>query len=279
MKVDAHQHLWDPRVRDYPWMTGDAAVLARRFDLADLKNELATTPIDMTVLVQAVSDVGETLELLSTAAQSGGVIAGVIGWVDLTGVDVAATLAELMSSPSGYQLVGVRHQVHDEDDAQWLLRDDVQRGLRAVRDVGLVFDLLVRTRELPAAIVTARRMPDLRFVLDHIGKPPIAAQELQPWSTLVGSLAGLENVNCKLSGLLAEGPVDVTVADLTPYADRVLEVFGAHRVMYGSDWPVCTLRTTYRGAYDVALELTAALSASERDAVFGDNAVKTYGLL
>jgi L-fuconolactonase len=278
MKVDAHHHLWDPAVRDYPWMTGEAVTLARRFDLADLRRELATTPIDATVLVQTVSDVAETREFLATAARSAGAIAGVVGWVDLTAGSVGDTLAELVSSEFGRALVGVRHQVHDEDMPAWLLRDDVHRGLRAVRDAGLVFDLLVRTRELPVAISTVQLLPELRFVLDHLAKPPIRARQSQPWATLVGELARFENVSCKLSGLLTEAPAGVTSADLAPYVDRVLEVFGAGRVLYGSDWPISTLRTTYRGAYDLATELTSVLSDTERDAVFGDNAVRTYGL-
>jgi L-fuconolactonase len=278
MKVDAHHHLWDPAVRDYPWMTGEAATLARRFELADLRRELATTPIEATVLVQTVSDLAETREFLATAARSGGTIAGVVGWVDLTAASVGDTLADLVSSEFGRALVGVRHQVHDEKMPAWLLRDDVHRGLRAVRDAGLVFDLLVRTRELPAAISTVQLLPELRFVLDHLAKPPIRARESQPWATLVGELARFENVSCKLSGLLTEAPAGVTSADLAPYVDRVLEVFGAGRVLYGSDWPVCTLRTSYRGAYELATELTSVLSETERDAVFGDNAVRTYGL-
>jgi L-fuconolactonase len=260
-------------------MTGDAAVLARRFDVDDLRRELATAPIEVTVVVQTVSDLAETEEFIATAAGSSGTIAGVVGWVDLTAPDVSDTLARLMRGSAGSLLVGIRHQLQDEDDAQWLLRDDVQRGLRAVDDAGLVFDLLVRARELPAAIEAASRLPHLRFVLDHAGKPSIADRAFEPWATLVTSLAGNDNVSCKLSGLVTEAAPEWAVADLAPYAQHVLAVFGWRRLMFGSDWPVCTLRTSYRGAYDVATELIADLSPGERDAVLGDNAVTTYGLV
>jgi L-fuconolactonase len=260
-------------------MTGEAAVLARRFDVDDLRVELATVPIEKTVLVQTMSDLAETEEFIATAAGSGGTIAAVVGWIDLTAPDVSDTLGRLVGGNAGRLLVGVRHQLQDEDDAQWLLREDVQRGLRAVDDVGLVFDLLVRARELPSAIEAARRLPGLSFVLDHAGKPPIADRSFEPWATLVASLAANDNVSCKLSGLVTEATSEWAVADLMPYAQHALGVFGWRRLMYGSDWPVCTLRTGYRGAYDVATELIADLSPSEQDAVLGDNAVTIYGLV
>jgi L-fuconolactonase len=279
MKVDAHHHLWDPAARDYPWMTGEAAALARRYDVDDLRQAIATTPVELTVLVQTVTALAETKQFLATAAASGATIAGVVGWIDLGAPDVSETLGQLMAGENGHLLVGVRHQVHDEPDPRWLQRDDVRRGLRAVRDVGLVFDLLVKPRELPAAIALVHELHDQRFVLDHIGKPPIAEGVAEPWASLTRDLAAHENVSCKLSGLVTEAAKDWTVADLAPYVQHVFDVFGPDRVMFGSDWPVSTLRAPYRVVYDTAVELTASLSAAERDLVFGDNAVKTYGLL
>ena len=279
MKVDAHHHLWDPQSRDYPWMTGEAAALARRFDIADLRRELAATPVDITVVVQAAAAEDETNDLLTIASGSEGLIAGVVGWVDLTAVDVADRLASLMATTAGQLLVGVRHQTHDEADPAWLSRDDVRRGLRAVSELGLVFDLLVRARELPAAIAAATALPDLRFVLDHMAKPPIAAGEPEPWASLVAELARRDNVTCKLSGLLTEAAPPAAATMLAPYVDHVLRAFGATRLMFGSDWPVSTLRAGYLDVYEMATNLTSTLSPPEQDAVFGENAVKIYGLL
>src|SRR6266699_6714989 len=162
-------------------MSGDELTpIRRRFDAGDLKPLLDANRIDHTVVVQTVSSLEETREFLQ-AATDNEFIVGVVGWVDLTDRSVANTLAELRRSEGGSLLVGIRHQVHDEPDPEWLLRDDVRRGLRAVADAGLAYDLLLRTRELPAGLDTVRALPGLRFVVDHLAKPPIASGELEPW--------------------------------------------------------------------------------------------------
>jgi L-fuconolactonase len=279
MRIDAHHHLWDPGARAYPWLLTEDPALNRVFDVDDLRRAIAGTSIEQTVVVQTLSDIAETTAFLSIAAASEGTIAGVIGWVDLTDPAVGDTLAELKATDAGSLLVGVRHQVHDEADPNWLLRPDVRRGLEAVRDAGLVYDLLVRPRELPAAVEAVATTPDLQFVLDHIAKPPIASRQTQPWADLITQLAVHRNVTCKLSGIVTEAEPDVTTADLLPYVDHVIDAFGPDRLMFGSDWPVCVPRRSYQGVYTLALELIATLSAAERDAVLGDNAVKTYGLV
>lgn len=261
MIVDAHQHFWDPARADYPWMTGEAAALRRRYGPADLAPLLAEHGVDGTVVVQARASLDETRELLELAAATPFVL-GVVGWVDLTDPDVASVLAGL-----GEGLVGVRHQVHDEPDPAWLLRDDVQRGLAAVGDAGLAYDLLVRTAELPAAVETARRLPELRLVLDHVAKPPLRGGDLDAWAAGVTPLAACPNVTCKLSGLFTEAAPG---ADLAPVVERALEWFGPERCMFGSDWPVCTLATGY-GA-------TLELLRSAGEAVLAETAIRAYGL-
>jgi L-fuconolactonase len=230
--VDSHQHFWDPASADYPWMSDEVASLRRRFGPDDLEPVLREHGVAGTVVVQARHSLDETRSLLAIAAETPFVL-GVVGWVDLTG-DVERQLAGL-----GGALVGVRHQVHDESDPAWLLRDDVRRGLDAVGDAGLVYDLLVRPRELPAAVETARRHPGVRFVLDHVGKAPHSGRD--SWADGVRGLAGLPNVTCKLSGLFTE-------ADPHGTAERVLEWFGPDRCMFGSDWPVCLLASGYADA-------------------------------
>jgi L-fuconolactonase len=259
-------------------MTDELAAIRRPFGPDELAPKLTAASVDRTVLVQTRSSVDETRELLAIAADTP-FIAGVVGWVDLTSASVADAIASLRRSAGGDHLVGVRHQVHDEPDAEWLGRADVRRGLRAVADAGLVYDLLVRSRELPAATDAARAMPELRFVLDHAAKPAIATHEVQPWGGLVEELAQLPNVTCKLSGLLTEADwATWTVDDLRPYADHVLSVFGPSRTMFGSDWPVSLLAADYERVVATARDLTVALRAAEAERVFGGTAIETYRL-
>jgi L-fuconolactonase len=279
--VDAHHHLWDPARRDYPWMAGDAlAPIRRSYTLDDLRRVTATVPeVSATVLVQTVSSVAETEEFLATAAGSDGLVAGVVGWVDLTAPDVANQLARLRALPGGELLVGIRHQAEDEPDPRWLLRADVRRGLAAVTAAGLAYDLLVRPPQLAAAVELAGLLPSARFVLDHAGKPPIAGGELDPWAAAIASLSQRPNVFCKLSGLVTEADrASWRVADLRPYAEHVLVSFGPERVVFGSDWPVCELAASYERVAAATAELTTCLSRAERAQVFGGTAIRAYGL-
>jgi L-fuconolactonase len=278
--VDAHHHLWDPRVREYPWLAGaEMAPIRRPFGLADLRRETSASGVDRTVLVQTVPDLAETLEFLAVAAASGGLIAGVVGWVDLTAPDVAATVEALRAGPGGGLLVGVRHQVQDEPDPGWLARPEVRRGLRAVAAADLAYDLLVRVDQLEQARAAVLDVPDGRFALDHAAKPPIAAGSTEPWSARLAALAALPNVSCKLSGLVTEARWDGwDTAAIRPYAEHVLASFGADRVMFGSDWPVCELAATYAQVRDLAGALIAGASPAERDAVLRGTATRTYRL-
>lgn len=278
MTVDAHHHFWDPTRAVYPWMGPDLAPIARPFGPADLAPLLTSTGIDRTILVQTRASIDETRELLATAAATG-FVAGVVGWVDLADAGIGETIAALRAGSGGHRLVGIRHQVHDEVDPAWLLREDVRNGLQAVGRAGLTFDLLVRPRELPAALDTVRALPGLSFVIDHVAKPPIASRELEPWASLLAPFGALPNVSCKLSGMVTEAdPERWAVADLRAFAAHALEVFGAERLMFGSDWPVCLLVATYDHVVDAARELTAGLSEPEQREVFGETATRVYGL-
>jgi L-fucono-1,5-lactonase len=272
-RVDAHHHLWDLAVRDQPWIDGAAlAPLRRSFTVEDLVN--AAHGIDLTVVVQTVTVPEETPDLLALAA-SCELIGGVVGWVDLTAPDVADALAGLERE----WLVGIRHQVQGEPDPRWLCRADVRAGLRAVADAGLVYDLLTLPPQLPAAIETVRALDDLVFVVDHLSKPPIASGELEPWATHMRTLAAHENVVCKLSGLVTEADWKTwTVDDLRPYAETVLEAFGPGRVMFGSDWPVCTLATSYARWVETVEDLIRPLTTAERERIMGGTAAEAYRL-
>ncbi|MFG1818907.1 amidohydrolase family protein [Kribbella sp. NPDC049174] len=277
-RVDAHHHIWDLTVREQSWMAGpEMDPIRRSFSIDDLAPQAAAADITATVLVQTVGLVDETVEFLEVAA-SNDLVAGVVGWVDLAAPDVADALTGLQARPDGSYLKGIRHQVHDEPDVDWLLRPDVQRGLAAVADAGLVYDLLTKPPHLPAAIETVRALPGLTFVVDHISKPAIG-DPLDPWATDLRQLAALPNVTCKLSGMVTEASwTDWKPSDLQPYADVVLDAFGPDRVMFGSDWPVCLLAATYADVVQAAETLTANLTPPEREAVFTSTATRTYNL-
>ncbi|WP_105968190.1 amidohydrolase family protein [Streptomyces geranii] len=277
--IDAHHHVWDLSVRDQDWITGpELAPLRRDFGLADLEPEARAAGVTATVLVQTIDVPQETPEFLALARDSD-LVAGVVGWTDLTSPDVANALAALREGPGGEYLVGIRHQVQGESDPRWLMRSDVLRGLAAVAEAGLVYDLVVRPHQLAAAHEAAQLLPGLTFVLDHAGKPPIATGELRPWADAVRLLAALPNTVCKLSGMVTESDWDRwSVEDLRPYADTVLDAFGPRRLMFGSDWPVCRLAATYAEVVATARELTADLHPAERHEVFTQTALRTYGL-
>ncbi|MFC9842261.1 amidohydrolase family protein [Streptomyces sp. NPDC060223] len=279
MTVDAHHHVWDLSVRDQDWITGpELQPLRRNFTIADLEPEARAAGVDRTVLVQTITVAAETPEFLALAAKSE-LIGGVVGWTDLTAPGVADELARLRELPGGRYLKGIRHQVQGEPDPEWLLRPDVRRGLAAVAEAGLVYDLIVQPHQLPSCAEVAALLPELTFVLDHVGKPPIAAGELEPWASDVRALAARPNTVCKLSGMVTEAdPAKWTADDLRPYADTVLDTFGPHRLMFGSDWPVCILAATYSQVADTAQELTAGLSADEREQLFTDTATRVYRL-
>ena len=278
LTVDAHHHFWDPATRDYPWMTDELAAIRGRFGPEDLAPLVEHAGIERTILVQTTSSLDETREFLATAAATP-FIAGVVGWVDLTNAAVRNTIAEVTAGEGGSQLVGIRHQVHDEPDPAWLVRPDVNRGIAAVGAAGLVYDLLVRPRELPAALETARAHPDVAFVIDHLAKPAIRSGEIEPWLSLMRPFGELDNVACKVSGLVTEADWQSwQVTDLQPFVDAAIEIFGPDRLMFGSDWPVCLLAATYDGVLEAARSTTASLSPGERDQVFGETARRVYGL-
>jgi L-fuconolactonase len=229
------------------------------------------------VLVQVLNDPAETEEFLALAGASE-FIAGVIGWVDLTDPGVGETLARLAELPGGDKLVGVRHLVQAEPDPAWLRRPEVRRGVRAVSESGRTFDLLVSTRELPAAADLAEHLEDATLVIDHIAKPEIGTSTWEPWTSLIGQLARSESVVCKISGLVSQAGRHWDPAAVRPYVERVVELFGPNRLLFGSDWPVCTAVASYDQVLGLARDLVVPLAGQEIDAVFGGTARRIYKL-
>ena len=273
--IDAHHHLWDPRLREYAWMAGDE-VLDRPLVVDDLRAAIAGTGVTGTVVVQAAASDDET-DWLVALAESAPEIVGVVGWAALEAGGVGDRLAELVDR-SGL-LRGIRHPAQDENDPGWLARPAVIGGVRAVGDAGLVYDLLIKRSESAAAEKLVRALPEVQFVVDHAAKPGIAAGEWERWHADLSALAAHGNVSCKISGLVTEAShAEWREQGIPRYIDAVLELFGADRCMFGSDWPVSLLAATYGEVVDLARSATAALSAGERDAVFSGTAARVYGL-
>jgi len=282
MIVDTHHHIWDPAARRHAWLDGLPG-LRRRFGLTDYAAAAAGS-VTASVLVQVLASTEETEEFLALAAGSVKstavpAVAGVVGWVDLTRGDVREEIGRLRELPGGDRLVGLRHLVQDEDSPEWLDRPEVRRGLRAAGDAGLPFDLLIRPPQLPAALRVTADLDSVAFVLDHGAKPAIAGGRAEPWSRLVGELAARPNVTCKLSGLVTEAGPGWTTDMITPYVDRLLDCFGPGRLMFGSDWPVCTMVASLGEVIALArTTLERRLGPAELDTVFRSNAIATYRL-
>lgn len=273
--IDAHVHLWDLAVRDQPWIPA-ASPIRRTFTVDDLRAVVGESPVERVLLVQVVNDAGETADFLRAAAADADLVAGVVGWADLADPAVPDVLAGLAAAGP---LVGVRHQALAEaDPAGWLTSAPVRRGLAALERAGLPFDLMLRPEHLGAAVAVVRSHPSLRFVLDHLGKPPIAADRLEPWATALRGLAAEPNVSCKLSGVQTIAAPDWTPGDLAPFLDTALDAFGPGRLVFGSDWPVSAQAAAYGQVVAVADQACRTLSAGERAAVLGDNARRLYGL-
>jgi L-fuconolactonase len=274
MRIDSHQHFWQLDPGEYPWIRPEWPI-HRDFGPDDLVPLLDAHGLDGSVLVQARQTALESDWLLGLAEQCPR-IKGVVGWVDLLAPGADQELERLAAHP---RFVGVRHIVQDEPDDRFLLRPEFLRGVARLARHGLCYDVLVFERQLPAALEFVRHFPEQRFVLDHVAKPKIAAGEISPWRERIHELGALPNVACKVSGLVTEANWEHwSTADLLPYLDVVLEAFGPERLMYGSDWPVCTLAGDYGRVYSLAQEFAEQLSPDEQAGFFGGVAARWYGL-
>ena len=248
--IDAHNHFWSLSAHDYSWL--DEAFYTpvhRDFELTDLAPVLLAARVDRTVLVEAGSgEPSETEEFLALAEASGGLVAGVVGTIDLRSPGVAEVLDEYAAHPSARLLVGVRDQLQAMPDAGFAERREILAGLAAVAERGLAYDLVVRADQLSGCVALARALPQLPFVLDHLGKPDVASglSALKPWRAALTQLSACENTTAKLSGLVTQAHIGHwTPEDLRPFVETAVELFGPRRVMFGSDWPVCLVAGSY----------------------------------
>jgi L-fuconolactonase len=273
-KIDAHHHLWKYSPEGYGWINDAMTALRRDFQPVDLAEVTQAAGVEGTVVVQASQTLEETLWLLDLAEQSE-LIRGVVGWVPFAG-NVEDALGQFEERT---KLKGLRHVVHDEPDENYILREDFNRGIRALEKTGLVFDILIFERHLPQTIEFVDRHPNQRFVLDHVAKPKIREGVLEPWSTHIKELARRENVSCKVSGMVTEADWKRwRLEGLRPYLDVVVEAFGPRRLMAGSDWPVCLVACGYKQWFDALEEYFADFSQQERAAIFAETAERVYGL-
>jgi len=279
MKIDAHQHFWQPKRGDYHWMPKDNAILNRAYEPQDLIPVLNKYGIDGTVLVQAAASVEET-EYMLGLADSFSQIKGVVGWINFEDEAHLDQLTRLSAHP---KFLGVRPMIQDIPNVDWMLHEDVQWAYRALIDLDLSFDALGFPKHISNFLKISQRYPKLRIVFDHSLKPQIRDQQagcdaFSEWAKGISQLSELTNGYCKLSGLITEATDGWSADDIQPFAQHVIEAFGPKRVMWGSDWPVCRLQVEYDEWYKLSQSLTKGLSAIERDQIFGLNATQFYRL-
>lgn len=274
MRIDAHQHFWRLERGDYGWLTPALAPIYRDFGPEDLAPLLAAGGIDGTVLVQAAPTVAETEFLLEIAARTP-FVKGVVGWVNAEAPEAVAETARLAANPL---LKGLRPMIQDIADPDWMLRPEVAPSFEALIAADLAFDALVHPKHLKTLSKLLFRYPQMRVVIDHAAKPRIAAGEFDGWAADMAALARETGAWCKMSGLVTEAGAAWTGTDLAPYVAHLIEVFGPERLIWGSDWPVCTLAAGYARWLEVAEGLTAPLGAEAQAAIFGGNAVRAYRL-
>ncbi|KRD96279.1 amidohydrolase [Bosea sp. Root381] len=272
MRIDAHQHFWQLARADYGWLRPALGPIYRDFGPADLAPLLARHAIDRTILVQAAPTEAETRFLLGIAARTP-FVAGVVGWADFDAPDIARRI-ELLASHDG--LVGLRPMVQDIADDDWLAKPALAPAFAAMRAHGLVFDALLLPRHIPAALAILAREPELPVVIDHAAKPDLVTGDLADWRAGIAALAAHPNVVCKLSGLVTESAADWTIETLRPVVAHLLATFGPQRLIFGSDWPVLTLRAEYSHWIETAEALLEGCTDGEREAVFGGNAARVY---
>jgi L-fucono-1,5-lactonase len=274
MRIDSHQHFWKASRGDYPWMTPEVGKLCRDYLPEDLKPSLAQHRIDKTILVQAAPTVAET-DFLLNLAQPHSFVAGVVGWLDMNSDGFARQLEQYLQKP---KFIGLRPMLQDLPDDDYIVRPRVVGSLKLLAERDFPFEFLTFTRHLPYVLQVLEKVPGLRALVDHISKPEIKLQKMQPWKSLIQDVAQHPNVCCKLSGMITEADHAIWTPDhLRPYIEHVVECFGFERVMFGSDWPVCLLAGTYDQVIEaLSTALKPKLDAASEAAVFGLNAARFY---
>jgi L-fuconolactonase len=275
MKIDAHHHFWAYSPTEYPWMKDPLGPLRKDYLPEDLHREIHAAGIDGVVSVQVRQELKENAFFLDFADEHDWIL-GVVGWLPLCDPAVQGAIDQYKDRKG---FVGCRHIIQDEPDDDFILRPDFNAGITALTPSGLVYDILIYERQLKQSIAFVDQHPNQVFVLDHIAKPRIGDQLLEPWKTYMSQLAERENVYCKLSGMATEAVWDGwTEEQLLPYLDHTLSCFGPKRLMFGSDWPVAVLAVAYGRWVKIVHDYIATLSADEQDRIWSGTAIEAYKL-
>ena len=275
MKIDSHHHFWEYSLEEYGWISDEMSKLKKDFLPHDLEIAINDCEIDGVISVQARQTLEETDWLLELA-KNNDLIKGVVGWLPLAEAELPELLEKYSANP---YLKAVRHVIQDEPNENFILGKDFNSGISSLKNYDLTYDILIFNQHLPQTIEFVKQHPEQRFVLDHIAKPNIKANELEPWASNIRELAKFENIWCKVSGMVTEADLDSwTPGQLKPYFENVLEAFGSKRLMYGSDWPVCLLATSYRRWFDWVQIFISELSTDEQADIMGMNAIEAYKL-
>ena len=270
--VDTHNHYWDIERSDLYWLTPEVETLHRSFTPPDLKPHMDAVGVQLSVIVQAAHSRWDNLWWLQLTEQYP-YVAAVVGWVDLEDPDVGTVLDQYRQHPA---FRGVRACAEDVTDPDWLARPGVHRGIGEVAQRGLSLDLLVRTPHLRHVPALAATYPALPMVIDHLAKPEIASGQLDAWYTEMEPIARETGVWCKVSGLLTEAGPEPSTERIRPVVAFAVEHFGADRLMWGSDWPVCTLAASYEETFRTVTAALGALADGDRAAIMSGNAATFY---
>lgn len=276
MKIDAHQHYWDLDHAFIDWPTPDLEKIYRNFSPDDLQVHLHAHQIDYSVVVQTAPNIEETHHLLKLADKHDS-IAGVVGWVDLASPDMSEQFAKFRQHP---KFVGIRPMLQSLPEDDWILKPEVKKNLEILVEEDFPIDILIYPRHLPYIVELLKEFPTLRAVIDHCAKPHIKEREFDEWAKWMEQVAAYDSVMCKLSGIVTEADHHQwNISDFTPYIHHVIDCFGARRIMYGSDWPVCLLAASYDDVVNILKEnLPRTLSDEEEHLLFGENARQFYQL-
>jgi L-fuconolactonase len=275
MRIDTHQHFWKYNPTEYSWITDQMKVLKRDFLPGDLLQELKGIGFDGSVAVQARQSIEETRWLLDIAGKNE-FVKGVVGWIDLRSEDCENQLKEFVINR---KFAGVRHVLQDEPDDRFMLSEPFLKGISRLGKYNLVYEILILPKHLPYAEELVRRFPEQQFVLDHIAKPFIKKGTITPWKDDIHKLARHPNVSCKISGMVTEANwLSWKKEDFLPYLDVVMDAFGPSRLMIGSDWPVCTVSSSYKVTMKLVIDYLLSLNQANRDLILGLNAVRIYKL-
>ena len=273
--IDSHQHFWDPSRGDYHWMPKDNPILNRKYEVKDLSQVSESIDLHKTILVQAAATNEETNYMLAIAENSD-LVSGVVGWVNFEDPNQLEQLKSFAKNP---KFVGVRPMIQDITDENWVLNKDFDIFFKTIIDLDLSFDALGFPIHLNNFYIIASKYPSLRFVIDLLMKPKICnndRKEFDHWKNVMSKLSNLDNVYCKFSGMVTEACENWTENDLKPYTNEILKIFTDKKILWGSDWPVCNLRTDYIGWFNTAQNLTNNLSLDQKQNIFYENAIKFY---